>query len=335
MDDMLSGDFRAGRRGLTIQLPMRYSSVVMTGRRRAGTMIFIGVSTSGSSIMQLFPRWADLLGLDAVIEGRDLPLFASPHAYREVVTEIKSNPSIRGALVTTHKTNVFRSCRDLFDDLDELAQLCREISCISRRDDSLVGQAKDPITAGAALDRIFDGRIQIEEALCLGSGGAGTAITVWMLQQPSPPARIVVVDRSEERIQSLREIHERMDVLRGVEYLVTSSSDENDELLARLKPGALIINATGMGKDTSGSPLTDAARFPDGATIWELNYRGELDFLRQAERSRSRRRLNVHDGWHYFLCGWAEHVAEVFGIEVDEATFERLAAAAEPFSPRT
>jgi shikimate dehydrogenase len=297
-------------------------------------MIFLGVSTSGSSIMQLFPLWADLLGLEAVVEGRDLPLLAAPDAYREVVSEIKDDPRIRGALVTTHKTNVFRSCQDLFDDLDELARLCREVSCISRRDDSLVGHAKDPITAGAALDRIFDGRLQIDEVLCLGSGGAGTAITVWMLKQPSPPARIVVVDRSEERIQSLREIHERMDVFNGVQYLVTSSAEENDRLLAGLSQGALVINATGMGKDTPGSPLSDAARFPDRATIWELNYRGELDFLRQAEHSRSGHGLNVHDGWHYFLCGWAEHLAEVFELEMDAATFERLAAAAAPFSPR-
>ena len=297
-------------------------------------MIFIGVSTSGSSINRLFPRWAQLLNIDAVIEGRDLPLMASADAYREVVSEIKGDPRIRGGVVTTHKTHVYGSCRDLFDDLDGLAKLCREVSCISKQDGSLIGQAKDPITAGVALDRISGGRVPMEEVLCLGAGGAGTAITVWMLKQPSPPARIVVVDRSEERVRTLGEIHERVDGNTRVDYQVTTSARQNDQLVEDLGPGALIINATGMGKDTPGSPVTDSVRFPERATIWELNYRGELGFLRQAERARAVRKLNVHDGWHYFLCGWAAHVGEVFGIEIDDATFARLASIAEPFRPR-
>ena len=38
---------------------------------------FYGVTTGGSSIMRLFPRWAEYLGLEDVrIEGTDLPIHA-------------------------------------------------------------------------------------------------------------------------------------------------------------------------------------------------------------------------------------------------------------------
>jgi hypothetical protein len=46
-----------------------------TGR---GTLVFIGVDTHGSSIMGLFPRWAELLELDARIEGWDVPAGTQP-----------------------------------------------------------------------------------------------------------------------------------------------------------------------------------------------------------------------------------------------------------------
>lgn len=42
------------------------------------TMYFIGVTTGKSSIMTLFPHWAKILGIDAVIKGIDLPIHADP-----------------------------------------------------------------------------------------------------------------------------------------------------------------------------------------------------------------------------------------------------------------
>ena len=35
------------------------------------TFYFIGVTTGQSSIMRVFPKWAELLGLDAQIKGID------------------------------------------------------------------------------------------------------------------------------------------------------------------------------------------------------------------------------------------------------------------------
>ena len=77
-----------------------------------------------------------------------------------------------------------------------------------------------------------------------------------------------------------------------------------------------MINATGLGKDAPGSPLTDAARFPERAIVWDLNYRGDLVFLDQARAQEKRRSLQVEDGWTYFLHGWTQVIAEVFHIGI-------------------
>ena len=61
------------------------------------------------------------------------------------------------ALVTTHKLDLLRACRDQFDRLDELAELTGEVSSISK-DGGLVGHAKDPITSGLALEAFLPER---------------------------------------------------------------------------------------------------------------------------------------------------------------------------------
>ncbi len=47
------------------------------------TLYFIGVTTGKSSIMKVFPAWAEFLGLkDAEIKGIDFALHDDPAAYR-------------------------------------------------------------------------------------------------------------------------------------------------------------------------------------------------------------------------------------------------------------
>jgi shikimate 5-dehydrogenase len=97
----------------------------------------------------------------------------------------------------------------------------------------------------------------------------------------------------------------------------------------------VVINATGMGKDLPGSPITDAGLFPRSGVAWELNYRGALQFLDQALAQRAARHLTVEDGWVYFLHGWTQVIAQVLDIRLDEATFGRMAALAEPIRPES
>ena len=62
--------------------------------------------------------------------------------------------------------------------------------------------------------------------------------------------------------------------------------------------------------------LTDAAIFPERAVVWDLNYRGNLVFLDQARRQEASRKLQVEDGWTYFIYGWTRVIAEVFHVDI-------------------
>jgi shikimate dehydrogenase len=309
-------------------------SAQATGR---GTLVFIGVDTRGSSIMGLFPRWAELLELDARIEGWDVRLGAEPATYLDTVARLAGDPGIAGALVTSHKLDVYRHAGSLFDELDRYARLCREISCISRRAGRLLGQAKDPITAGLALEDLLGPGRRLDpttQVLCLGAGGAGTAISVRLLTAEPSPARIVVADKDDGRLSTLGEICSGLDA-RGVELARVADPGEVDALLDGLPEGSLVVNATGMGKDVPGSPLGNRARFPNGALVWDLNYRGDLGFLRQARDQAGARDLELHDGWRYFLHGWSQHIAQVYDLDLAPPLFERLAEAAEPLRQPT
>ena len=305
--------------------------------RPVPTMEFIGVTTGSSSIMKVFPRWAQVLDLgEARLKGRDLPLGAETDLYRQAVEQIRSDPLSMGALVTTHKINLLAAARDLFEELDPYARLCEEVSCISKRDGRVIGYAKDPITAGRSLRALLGPgyfRRTGGEVLSLGAGGAGTAISVYLIggQTPAdPPGRIVMVDKSQESLDAVRRVHGRLGPSSTeIEYVENADPAANDELLVGMPPGSVIVNATGMGKDVPGSPVTDSARFPERCVVWELNYRGELDFLRQARRQERARDLTVADGWLYFLHGWSEVIAEVFHVELTPERFESLSAEAE------
>ncbi len=305
--------------------------------RPVPTMEFIGVTTGSSSIMEVFPGWAQVLDLgEARLKGRDLPLGADPELYRQAVEQIRSDPLSMGALVTTHKINLLAAARDLFDELDPYARLCEEVSCISKRDGQVIAHAKDPITAGRSLRALLGPgyfRRTGGEVLCLGAGGAGTAISVYLVegQTPAdPPGRIVMVDKSQQSLDVLKRVHDRLgSSSTEIEYVQNAEPAKNDELVTGMPPGSVIVNATGMGKDVPGSPVTDSARFPERSVVWELNYRGELDFLRQARRQERTRDLRVEDGWLYFLHGWSEVIAEVFHVELTPERFELLSAEAE------
>jgi shikimate 5-dehydrogenase len=289
----------------------------------APTFYFFGVTTTKSSIMKVFPRWAESLGLkDAMIKGVDFPLHAPAESYRAVVTFLKNDPKSLGALVTTHKIDLYQACRGLFDVVDPHARLMGETSCLSKRDGQFVCHAKDPISSGLALDGMLPER-HFErtgaEVFSMGAGGSTIALT-WHLMQRARgadrPSRIVVSDRNPARLEEIRRFHVELRSGVPTDYILTSEASDNDAALANLAPGSLVINATGLGKDAPGSPLSQAARFPERAIAWDLNYRGDLVFLDQARAQASERSLQVEDGWTYFLHGWTQVMGEVFHVRI-------------------
>jgi len=296
------------------------------------TLYFIGVTTSRSSIMRVFPRWAQVLGIDARIEGVDFALHDRPEHYREIVRHIKGDPHSMGALVTTHKLDLLNAAKDLFDEFGPYAKELAEISCISKRNGTLVGKAMDPITSGLALDAFVPEAQWASgpEVLILGAGGASLALTVNLLERAKAgkphPARIIVSNRSQPRLDEMESIHNRMDVDLPLEYVLSPTADGNDRLCDTLPSGSIVINATGLGKDRPGSPLSDRAAFPQGGRVWDFNYRGDLLFLEQARRQEQARDLVIEDGWTYFIHGWTRVVSEVFQLDLPTAgpMFQRL-----------
>ena len=301
----------------------------------APTLYFVGVTTGQSSIMTIFPEWASRLGLDnARVVGIDIPLNAEPWVYRDVVSFIKSDPLSAGALVTTHKIDVLRSADDLFDELDRYAGLLGEVSCISKRDGRLVGRAVDAFTGLIALESFLPRRHwkdRAAEALFLGAGGATVAITTSLLTLPDEerPVLITVTDVDPERLEHIEEVHYRLDHRAGIQYVLIEHESETDNLVSTLPPHSLVANGTGMGKDRPGSPVSDAAVFPDHGYAWDYNYRGEFTFLKQAVRSRPN--VTAVDGWVYFVLGWTQVIAEVFRVAIPTsgALFDELAAIAD------
>lgn len=296
----------------------------------ASTFLFIGVTTGQSSIMRVFPRWMEVLGHPEVsIDGVDLPPHAPPADYRRAVGRIAADASCLGALVTTHKIDLLAAAADLFDDLGHYARVCGEVSCIAKRAGALHGYALDPVAGGRSLDEILGQRHFSggSDVLCFGAGGAATAIALHLIEKQDPPdrpGRFIVVNRSPGRLGRLCAMVERLDTSIAFEYVLNEDARRNDALMASLPPRSVVINATGMGKDRPGSPVTDQGAFPLDGVAWELNYRGALDFLHQAESQGEARRLAVVDGWRYFLHGWSEAVARVLDIKVDAETFRHL-----------
>lgn len=295
------------------------------------TMYFIGVTTTQSSIMQVFPKWSELLGLNAVLVGYDAPLHAPAPVYGTIVKHIKTDPLAKGALVTTHKLDLLRATRNYFDVLDPYADLTHEISSISKRGGKLIGHAKDPISSGLSLQAFVPQDYWKNNAhvLCFGAGGAAVAISLYFINQAlyNRPETFIVTDISKERLEHIRHLHQKLKSDIQFEYVLNSETGKNDALLSQLPEGSLVINATGMGKDRPGSPISDAALFPKHGLVWELNYRGELDFLTQAQKQAAR--LNhIEDGWVYFLHGWTQVIAEVFDFSLTPELFKKLGDAA-------
>lgn len=301
------------------------------------TFYFIGVTTAKSSIMKVFPEWARHLGLgDVEMKGIDFVPHDEPERYREAVAFLKSDPLSLGALVTTHKLDLFAACRDMFDEIDPHALLMEETSCLSKRDGRLICHAKDPISSGLSIDGFLAPNHFADtgaELFSMGAGGSTIALT-WHLMQRSRgadrPTRIVVSNRSQARLDHIAAIHRQLGTDIPVEYRLAPRPEDNDAILAGMKPGSLVINATGLGKDAPGSPLTDQGVFPQRAVVWELNYRGDLVFLDQARAQEAALQLQVEDGWTYFIHGWTQVIAEVFDIEIPVSgpEFDAIAAIA-------
>jgi shikimate 5-dehydrogenase len=285
--------------------------------------------------MKVFPLWMKVLGREeVVIEGVDCKIHDEPDVYRRAVAQIKFDPLSLGALVTTHKIDLLTAARDMFDYLDPYALITDEVSSISKLEGRLEGHAKDPLTSGASLDAIIEPGYFARtggNVLCFGAGGSAIATLLHLINKPDKsdrPHKFTFVNRSQGRLDHAKEMVGELETDIEIEYICNSDPLVNDRIMEGFPPHSIIINATGMGKDTPGSPITWQGKFPLHSISWEFNYRGELDFLHQSLAQVDNRKVKVEDGWLYFVHGWTQVVAQVLHFDLTPALFDQLNQAA-------
>ncbi len=290
-------------------------------------LYFIGVTTQKSAIFNIFPHWMKVFGIeDARICGIDLPVHSSADSYRGVLKRIKNDDAV-GALITTHKIDLYKAAYDMFDEIDENALLLGEVSCISKSKDKLFAFAKDPVASGMALNKFIADDHFLNtgaEVLILGAGGSALAITTYLLsgaRHDGFPSRIIIANRSPERLDEARKIFSKYLKDANIVFEIVPEQVTTDKLLEQLTPFSIIINATGLGKDRQGSPLTEKAVFPENAYVWDFNYRGDLLFLRQAYLQQDKH-IHIEDGWIYFVHNWLICLEEVFNITITSDMYD-------------
>jgi shikimate 5-dehydrogenase len=280
--------------------------------------------------MKVFPKWAKALGIEAEIQGIDLPLHAPPAEYRKTAEFLKTDPLALGALVTTHKLDLFTACRDMFGFIDPFAEKLEEVSCLSKRDGVFRAHAKDPISSGLALESFIPPGFWADhggEVLLLGAGGSSLAMSLYFSQEKfgsNVPKRITIANRSEPRLNSARDALKGLNGNIEFSFIHNPKPEDNDKLIAALPPYSLVVNATGLGKDAPGSPTTNQVSYPRNSMVWEINYRGDLLFKDQAQAQAAEKNLHVEDGWMYFIFGWTQVISEVFNIEISPSMLEKL-----------
>ncbi len=286
-------------------------------------VLFVGVTTAGSMVHRAMPLWQSLLPSPVHVRGVDLDPAADPSRYAELLEDIRGDPGVAGAVVSAHKTRLFDAARDRFDELDPIALACGEVNAVRHDGSSLRGYARDPVSVGRVVEEIWAERTG--DAVCLGAGGTALALA-FHLASTGTPGRLVCADRDPAALDRVE---------RRIEMPIETHLGEGpwDELVATAPPGSLIVNATGMGKDRPGSPTSDRVRFPRDATVWELNYRGDLRFLDLSRAQATGAGLRVHDGWALFCHGWAAALTAVWGLDDEPHLGDRFAAAARELRP--
>jgi shikimate dehydrogenase len=282
-------------------------------------VVFVGVTTGSSLAHKAIARWQPLLPVRCGLRGIDIPIDADDDAYLDLLAELQRDSSVLGAVVTTHKLRVFRAGRARFGRVDAVALACEEVNAI-RRDvnGALYGWARDPVSVGRVVDRIWPNGCGA--VICLGAGGTAVALAHHLLST-RPEIQFICADPDTDAAARLSRIA-------GHQVTAHIGSGPWDDLIGRAAPGSLIVNATGLGKDRPGSPTTTRVRFPEGSVVWDLNYRGDLQFLNHARRQSGERRLDVHDGWELFCHGWAAALAVVLDVSDDVDLGSRFIEAA-------
>jgi shikimate dehydrogenase len=295
------------------------------------TLIFVGPSASRSRIHSLCPALSRVLGEDLVVASADMPANQAPTAYTSLLLDVLSRDEVAGGVVTNHKLQFFDAFLQLGFPVSSIGKKLGVVSVFRRVGNRFYGTAEEPYAVLPAIDKICRCRCMdyFREIVIFGAGGAGRAITYAAAAHSSRYGvdRITVTDCDLHRIDGFR----HLTCCGNLIDLHVARTHVNDRLLREAARGALVVNATGLGKDASGSPISDHVDFPADSAAWDLNYRGSLDFLRQAKSQPSRCHVSCHDGFDFFLFDWLEILSFIFRLNLAEEKIRVFIQSAEHF----
>lgn len=302
-------------------------STVTDGADR-GEVWFIGEDAAGSRSLGAVPRWSEVLGHPSELRAVSVDRHATSETYIRVFDEMRGDPRVTGAVVTGHKVGMYQAVAGDLAWASPVVRRLQEVNVLAVRPHGVEGHATDVDSIGAEVDRLWPA--PGATALCLGGGGSARALCLHLTRRPVPPVRVLVSERDGTQAAGLRRLFDAEADGCPIEVLV--GRGPWDDLVGALAPGSLVVNATGLGKSDTRSPLSAAATFPERAVVWDLNYRGPLPFVHRARRQASARRLVVEDGTRLFALGWLAALGAVFGVETapHEKAFVRIAEAVRP-----
>ena len=183
-------------------------------------------------------------------------------------------------------------------------------------EDRLIGVSPDAAALRLELGGYLSTGSSIEMVL-LGGGGASRAIALVSSALPQV-RRITITEIDARRRDELKQWAEKLKA-HGVERRIDIlAAEANDEVTSNASEGALIVNASGMGKDMAGSPISRKVKFPRGSVVWDMNYRGELAFLAYAYDQAETRDLRVRDGFALFIRNWTWLLESILGKTLDD-----------------
>jgi shikimate dehydrogenase len=291
-------------------------------------VVFIGASASMSRANLYFAGWAGVVGLAGTLIALDVAPDQGAGEYERLVGQLLV-PEVVGGVVTNHKVGLFREfrCRDW--QVSDTATALEVVSCFRTAPGGFEGNAEEPLAIERAIREIsaVNGAGPYRELLIFGAGGAGRAIAYAASRMSEfGLARINITDTRMNRVEDVRRLSRDWGAEVNVELAL--NREVNNAMLKNAQPGCLVVNATGLGKDLRGSPLSSDSVFPMGSSAWDLNYRGGLDFLHHARTQSGGRGVRVFDGQTLFTAGWMEAMTYIARTHASDDVFARFQALA-------
>lgn len=279
---------------------MSGASTSTSGSTGVTFVYFLGIRTEGSLALRAFPKWMTRFASNCTIKPVDMRKSSSPEDYLTFVRSVRDDPQCVGAQITSHKMDIFGAAWRHIDHRSQDVENLEEIGGLVSGAGELSAISPDAMALGTELSLVV-GR-QSRALIVLGGGGAGRSIALSAAKIPQVPS-ITITELNEDRLSGLDEWKRRLSLEDRCSEVTIRPGADNEDVVSSASTGTVVVNATGLGKDAPGSPISEGTRLPEDGVVWDLNYRGELKFLEHARRQ-AEQGLVLRDGFSFFLRNW-------------------------------